>query len=80
MEGVPLDVISSWPKPNYVDPEYQGPQLHIVGAIFLILSIIVVTLRIWVRVHMKKSAGWDDWIMVAAIVCHFLLMNLALNI
>lgn len=43
-------------------------QLRIVGVLFLILSIIVVTLRIWVRVRIKKSAGWDDWIMLATVV------------
>lgn len=64
-----MEVKASWPEPNYENPEYQGPQLLVVGIILLILSTAVVVLRIWVRLFMKNTAGWDDWLMVLAVVC-----------
>ncbi|KAL4888578.1 hypothetical protein BDV59DRAFT_211072 [Aspergillus ambiguus] len=67
MRNPPTEVLESWPKPNYDNPVYQGPQLLIVGIILLVLSIIVVTLRIWVRLYLKNTAGWDDWLMVIAV-------------
>lgn len=69
MRNPPPDVIASWPEANFVDPEYQGPQLAIVAITLLVFSFVIVALRIWVRVQMKKRAGWDDWIMVIAMVC-----------
>lgn len=68
MRDPPPEVVASWPEGNFVDPEYQGPQLVIVGILLLVVSFVVVALRLWVRVHMKKRAGWDDWIMVCVMV------------
>lgn len=68
MRNASAEVVASWPKPNYENPEYQGPQLLIVGIILLALSTVVVVLRIWVRLFMKNTAGWDDWLMVLAVV------------
>ncbi|OJD12502.1 hypothetical protein AJ78_06912 [Emergomyces pasteurianus Ep9510] len=65
MRSPPLEVMATWPKPNYVNPEYQGPLMPVVGILFVCLSTIVLALRLWVRVHMKKSAGLDDWLMLA---------------
>ncbi|KAM5494982.1 hypothetical protein McaMca56_005860 [Microsporum canis] len=61
------EIVASWPKPNYVDPEYQGPQLVIVTLTFCSLSYIVVVLRMYVRLRIKKNAGWDDWLIVATL-------------
>lgn len=69
MRDPPPDVVASWPPPNHVNPPYQGHQLAVVGIVLLVLSTFVLALRIWVRVRMKKTAGWDDWLMVAAMVC-----------
>ncbi|KAI1923664.1 hypothetical protein LOY89_000469 [Ophidiomyces ophidiicola] len=73
MRNPPPAVVSSWPKPNYVNPERQGPSSIIVGAIFLSISFLVVGLRMFVRLHMKKTAGWDDWLMLVnlpLLACH----------
>ncbi|KAL3482779.1 hypothetical protein BJX62DRAFT_221192 [Aspergillus germanicus] len=67
MKAPPSHIIASWPEPNYVDPDYQGPQLLIVGVILLVISCTVVGLRLWVRLHLKNSAGWDDWIMLSVL-------------
>ncbi|KAF9892322.1 hypothetical protein FE257_002099 [Aspergillus nanangensis] len=68
MRNAPPEVVESWPKPNYENPDYQGPQLLIVGVILVTISVIVVALRLWVRLYMKTTAGWDDWLMVVALV------------
>lgn len=68
MRNPPPEVIKTWPKPNYVNPEYAGPELAIIGVTFTTLSIIVMSLRMYVRLHLRKAASWDDWLMVAAIV------------
>ncbi|GBF60139.1 hypothetical protein TMEN_2543 [Trichophyton mentagrophytes] len=66
MRNPPPEVIKSWPKPNYVNPEYAGPELAIIGVTFTTLSVIVMSLRMYVRLHLRKAASWDDWLMVAA--------------
>ncbi|KAI1982897.1 hypothetical protein LOZ51_005496 [Ophidiomyces ophidiicola] len=65
MRNPPPEIIATWPKPNYVNPEYQGPQVAIVGITLLTLSVIIVCLRMYVRIWMRRSASWDDWLMVS---------------
>ncbi|KAK2871780.1 hypothetical protein FQN49_002835 [Arthroderma sp. PD_2] len=69
MRNPPPSVIATWPKPNRINPEYAGPELAIIGVTFTTLSFIVVSLRMFVRLHMRKAASWDDWLMVAAMPC-----------
>ncbi|PTU22020.1 hypothetical protein P175DRAFT_0508898 [Aspergillus ochraceoroseus IBT 24754] len=63
----PPEVMATWPKPNYINPQCQGPQLRIFSVILLALSVTMVGSRLWVRIHIKRSAGWDDWIMICAL-------------
>ncbi|KAK2784441.1 hypothetical protein FQN52_009022 [Onygenales sp. PD_12] len=65
MRNPPPEEIAKWPRPNYVNPESQGQLMPIIGIIFVVLSVVVVALRLWVRVHMKRAAGLDDWVMLA---------------
>jgi hypothetical protein len=60
IKPIPLDVILSWPKPNYVDPERRGPALVVVNCILLPLSLTVVGLRLYTRLMIVHSAGLDD--------------------
>lgn len=41
----------------------------------VILSCIAVSIRLWVRVKITKSPGWDDAVMIATLVCYTLLMD-----
>lgn len=68
MRDPPPEVVATWPKPNYVDPEYQGHQMAVIGITFLIISFIIVALRMYVRLFMRRSAGWDDWLIVITMV------------
>lgn len=64
----PLDVILSWPKPNYVNPETRGNGV-LVGTIVLgIITYLVVGGRIWARLFVQRNAGLDDWLVIAAMV------------
>jgi hypothetical protein len=60
IKPVPLDVILSWPAPNYVDPERRGPALVIINSILLPLALVVVGLRLYTRLRISQSAGLDD--------------------
>lgn len=68
MRVPPQTVRDSWPKPNYIDPVTRGPALLIVEATILPLALIVLLMRLYVRIVLLKSIGWDDWLMVAASV------------
>jgi hypothetical protein len=60
IKPVPPDVILSWPKPNYTDPDRRGPALLIVNCFLLPLAMIVVGLRLYTRLIIVHSAGLDD--------------------
>jgi hypothetical protein len=65
---IPLSVILSWPKPNYVDPVRRGPALVIVNSLLLPLALIVVGLRLYTRLAICRSAGLDDLFIALAVV------------
>ncbi|KAF3047450.1 hypothetical protein E8E12_007053 [Didymella heteroderae] len=64
--NVPLDVILSWPSPNYNDPVTQPKRVLVFSCIIGPISIALLCARLWVRIHMQHNAGWDDWLMLAA--------------
>jgi hypothetical protein len=68
IKPVPLEVIASWPTPNYTNPERRGPALIIVNSILLPLALIVVGLRLYTRLRISRSAGWDDIFIALATV------------
>ncbi|KAJ9612608.1 hypothetical protein H2200_004205 [Cladophialophora chaetospira] len=64
----PLSVIASWPEPNFVDPPTRGPGLEYICIIFSLLTIFVVTARIYLRLFITRAAGWDDFLIVVALI------------
>jgi hypothetical protein len=68
MRSAPPEVIATWPKPNYVNPEVRGPDLIIAGLVTLVFAIISVVLRMYVRIRIMRKTDWDDWFMVLASV------------
>ncbi|KAF2022287.1 hypothetical protein BU24DRAFT_439026 [Aaosphaeria arxii CBS 175.79] len=68
MRAIPLDVLLSFPQPNYVNPDTRGPALAIVNYIFLVLVIVVVALRIYTRLIVKRWFGTDDVFMALALI------------
>ncbi|KAE9368311.1 hypothetical protein N431DRAFT_347037 [Stipitochalara longipes BDJ] len=65
---VPLSVILSWPKPNYVDPIRRGPALVIVNSLLLPVALVIVGLRLYTRLVICRSAGLDDLFIALAAV------------
>ncbi|ETN40481.1 uncharacterized protein HMPREF1541_04758 [Cyphellophora europaea CBS 101466] len=62
----PLEVVASWPKPNYIDPENRGPGL-VYGAIVLAtFGLLIVTARVYSRLWITKAFGIDDLLIVFA--------------
>ncbi|CAE7207985.1 hypothetical protein PTTW11_09771 [Pyrenophora teres f. teres] len=68
MQLPPLDVILSWPTPNYVDPQTRGPALVIVNSIFITLAILTVCARLYTRLIIKRWFGIDDVFILLALL------------
>jgi hypothetical protein len=64
----PLEVILSWPKPNYDNPESEGRQVLVINVIFSFLSIVVVSLRLFTRIWIKRQPGLDDLLITFTMV------------
>lgn len=48
--------------------EDRGHQILAVNILFLVLSWVTISLRVYVRAGMLKSFGMDDWAMVVTVV------------
>ena len=64
----PLEVILSWPKPNYTNPETRPKTVLITACIFGPFTLLLILIRLWIRLRVQRNAGWDDWLMLAALV------------
>ncbi|KAF2642029.1 hypothetical protein P280DRAFT_290946 [Massarina eburnea CBS 473.64] len=64
----PPEVISSWPQPNYVDPETHDWAGTIVSIVFLCIAVAVFTARMWSRLGIAKNAGLDDLLITIAML------------
>ena len=64
----PLEVIESWPAPNYVDPETRGQSVLVVNITLLVLCLIVLAARLWSRLVIIRAPGLDDLLITIAIV------------
>lgn len=68
MRSPPPEVVASWPRPNYANPETRGPDLIVAGVVTLVFALIALTLRLYVRLRIMRKTEMDDWVMVAATV------------
>lgn len=66
--NVPLDVLLAWPAPDYNNPVTKPKYVLIFSCVIGPISIVLLCVRLWVRIHMQHNAGWDDWLMLAAAV------------
>lgn len=64
----PLEVSQNWPAPNYENPELRSDAIIILAYVLGPLSVCMCIVRLWVRIYHQKSAGVDDWLMLASIV------------
>jgi hypothetical protein len=68
MKLPPLDVILTWPAPNYTNPITRGDALVIINSIFIVLVTITVGLRMYTRLVIKRWFGIDDVFILLALV------------
>ena len=68
MRSPPPEVVATWPRPNYINPETRGPDLIVAGLITLSVALICLALRLYVRVRIMRKTEMDDYVMVAATV------------
>lgn len=66
----PVEVLLSWPTPNYENPTTRGDALLIVNSIFLSLAVITVSLRMYTRLMIKRWLGIDDVFILLGLVKH----------
>ncbi|KAK6362246.1 hypothetical protein TWF730_005943 [Orbilia blumenaviensis] len=81
-EPIPLDVIASWPRPNYINPETKHPQMFAWELSLLGLAAVAVALRLYVRARMMRpiwGVGGDDWGVGIAILLAIGLTTVQLN-
>ena len=64
----PLEVIASWPLPNYDDPITRGPAPIIFNLVLFPLVCFFIALRMYTRLCISKSFGLDDWLILATLV------------
>jgi hypothetical protein len=70
----PVDVILSWPIPEYEHPVTRGPALIIVNSIFISLVILTVAARLYTRLVIKRWFGWDDIFILFALASSVLIV------
>lgn len=68
MRKIPLEVLLSFPIPNYRDPETQGESLVIINGVFAGLVVIVVAARMYTRLYIKRWFGMDDFFILLAMI------------
>jgi hypothetical protein len=66
--SAPPEVIKSWPRPNYVDPQTHDWTGSIIVIVMFVLSVAVYAARIWARLVVAKNAGLDDIIISLAML------------
>lgn len=62
----PLDVLLSWPLPNYVNPITRGSEAYAIGTIFFGFATVALAIRLYARLFIRKWFGLDDFLIVLA--------------
>ncbi|OBT60150.1 hypothetical protein VE03_10404 [Pseudogymnoascus sp. 23342-1-I1] len=69
MRFPPLDVVETWPKPNYIDPDRRGHASLIVQCMLVFLATVIVSIRLYARVAITKArVGIDDVIIIISLI------------
>jgi hypothetical protein len=65
---IPISILLSFPKPNYIDPETRGWTGSVIMIIAITVTIAVFTARIWARTIVSRNFGLDDFLMSITMV------------
>jgi hypothetical protein len=65
----PLNVSDSWPAVNYVNPEIRSHgALLAITVVFTTVMVLIISMRLYVRLFVLRTPGWDDlFILIAAV-------------
>ncbi|KAI1143954.1 integral membrane protein [Hypoxylon sp. FL0543] len=66
MQLPPASVLSSWPTPNYVNPDTRGHTGSIVGFLMAGLVTITLAIRLYARKCLTRGFGLDDVFIILA--------------
>lgn len=64
----PIEVMLSWPTPDYVDPVTRPKAATIFACTLGPFTIFLLFARLWVRMYYQRNTGLDDWLMLLASV------------
>ncbi|KAL4870530.1 hypothetical protein BDV12DRAFT_55516 [Aspergillus spectabilis] len=64
MQLPPIQVLLTWPAPNYNGPVTRGNAVLVMTIICLALSTIITVLRVYTRLAITRTAGLDDVLIV----------------
>ncbi|KAM7191614.1 hypothetical protein V8F20_009221 [Naviculisporaceae sp. PSN 640] len=62
----PPEVLATWPAPNYENPESRGPSLLIIEIITLLIALIALAIRLYVKFVLLRKPALDDYCMIIA--------------
>jgi len=68
MPLVSPEIIAQWPNPNYDNPVSRGPDLLVISAVFISIAGTLVILRLYTRIFITHFFGWDDGLILAALI------------
>lgn len=68
------EYISTFPRPNYVNPETRGPSSIVIGIILVSLVTVIIGLRVFTRRFVSRGFGLDDILILAAYVSRYSLV------
>jgi hypothetical protein len=60
--------LQAWPLPNYINPESRKPLVLGVEITLTFIASLFVAARFYSRTYIKHVLGWDDWLMLVAMV------------
>jgi hypothetical protein len=65
----PLNVSQSWPPVNYINPEIRSHGgLLAITVVFTTIMVLITSMRLYVRLFMLRTPGWDDLFNLVAAV------------
>ncbi|KAF9700510.1 hypothetical protein EKO04_001498 [Ascochyta lentis] len=65
----PVEQWLSWPAPNYVDPPTKPKYVLVFSCLLGPISTLLLFARLWIRVRVQRSPGWDDWLILVSWFC-----------
>lgn len=68
MQIPPPSVLSTFPAPNFVNPDTAGPAAFIIVSVLLFLVIVLLGIRIYTRLWISRGFGLDDILIMLAFV------------